>query len=137
MIKTIMSRTYGATETKSTFFVMNGEALLFRCKAIELPDLGNQKKFSCIPEGIYDVAKYDSPTKGSCFHVLDVPDRDSILIHKGNYAAGNHIDTLGCILPGTHFSDINEDGFIDITESTKTLENLLAVLPDKFKLHIL
>jgi hypothetical protein len=59
------------------------------------------------------------------------------LIHKGNYASGNHVDTLGCILPGSCFVDLNEDGNIDIAESTKTLNDLLAVLPESFKLIIL
>jgi hypothetical protein len=136
-MKAILSRTYGPHETKSTLFVMNGEALLFRCKCIELPNNGNQKNTSCIPEGVYNVEKYHSPTKGDCFWVKDVPGRDSILIHKGNYAAGDHKDTLGCILPGTHFVDINDDGYIDIGDSTKTMENLLAILTETFKLYIL
>jgi len=44
---------------------------------------------------------------------------------------------MGCILPGSHFEDINNDGNIDIVESTKTLKELLEILPDTFKLCIL
>jgi len=43
---------------------------------------------------------------------------------------------LGCILPGAFFIDINDDGFIDIVESTKTMKELLEILPKKFKLII-
>lgn len=136
-MKAIISRTYGASETIGSFFAMNGEGLVYRCKTIELPDLGNQKNFSCIPEGIYDVEKIISPNKNECFHVLNVPNRDSILIHKGNYAAGYHVDTLGCILPGSRFEDVNSDGNLDVVESGKTMNDLLTLLPDKFKLIII
>jgi hypothetical protein len=136
-MKVVISRTYGKNETRGSLFVLDGHDLLFRCKTIELPNLGNQHNISCIPEDIYDCIKYDSPTKGKCFHVLNVQNRDSILIHKGNYVAGSHIDSKGCILPGNYFSNINEDGFIDVAESTKALEMLLSLLPDSFKLYVL
>lgn len=135
-MKMILSRTYGPLETRSTLFVMSGQEVAYRCKSIELPDLNNQKKFSCIPEGIYDVVKHNSPKHGNCFHVLNVPDRDNILIHKGNYASGKQVDTLGCILPGEYFEDINNDGNIDVGGSTRAMHNLLSILPDKFKLII-
>ena len=136
-MKAIISRTYNASETIGSMFVMNGEEKLFACKTIELPDLGNQPNCSCIPEGTYDVVKWVSPSKGRCFKLLQVPARSNILIHSGNYAAGLHPDTLGCILPGKYFSDINEDRFVDVVESWATMKRLLNVLPDKFKLYIL
>jgi hypothetical protein len=132
-MKCIISRSYGKFETLGTFMVMDGEKPVFKCKCLELPDNGNQHDTSCIPEGIYDVIKYTSPTKGECFHVLSVPWRDSILIHKGNYKS----DTLGCILVGSYFVDINDDGNLDVAESTKTLKSLLEILPDRFKLVII
>lgn len=136
-MKAIISRTYLPSETKGSFYIMEGERLVFRCKCLELPNNGNQKNYSCIPEGVYDVEKYHSPGKGECFWVKDVPGRDSILIHKGNFAAGKKVDTQGCILPGAFFTDINFDGFIDIGDSTVTMEKLLEVLPERFKLHII
>jgi hypothetical protein len=136
-MKVIISRTYGKMETISSFYIMEGEQLPFKCKAIELPDNGNQHKVSCIPEGIYDVVKWFSPSKGKCFHILNVPDRDNILIHSGNYATGKQVDTLGCILPGKTLIDINGDGNLDVTDSRTTMDQLLTILPDKFKLHIL
>ena len=136
-MKVVISRDYGKNETKGSLFVLNGSELLYRCKTIELPNNGNRRNMSCIPEGTYDTIKYDSPTKGKCFWVQDVPGRDSILIHKGNYVSGSKIDSQGCILPGNYFDDLNEDGFIDIAESTLALEMLLRLLPDSFKLVII
>lgn len=132
-MKTILSRTYNRNETLGTLMVMDGEHPLFKCKTIELPDLGNQPNCSCIPEGVYDVVKHVSPRHGKCFAVLNVPGRTDILIHKGNYTT----DTLGCILPGAGFCDLNNDGNIDVFDSTKTMDQLLGLLPDKFKLYIL
>ena len=134
-MKAIIVRGYDKNFTKGSLFVMDGDKKLFELKSLELPDNGNQHNTSCIPEGIYDVEKY--AWKYECFHVLDVPDRDGILIHIGNYAAGEKIDTKGCILVGTYFTDLNSDGFIDVAESTKALSKLLLTLPDRFKLYIL
>jgi hypothetical protein len=136
-MKGIISRTYNKNETLGSFLIMEGEKTIYKCKTIELAWNGNQHNTSCIPESTYDVVKYNSPTKGECFHVKDVKDRDSILIHIGDYAAGEKVDTMGCILPGSHFEDINNDGNIDVVESTKTLKELLEILPDTFKLYIL
>jgi hypothetical protein len=136
-MKAILSRTYNQNETLGSLLVFSGHEIKYRCKTIELPENGNQHNTSCIPEGVYDVIKMNHPDKGMCFRILNVPNRDGILIHKGNYAAGNHVDTLGCILPGSCFIDLNEDGSLDIAESTKTMNELLAILPQSFKLHIL
>ena len=136
-MKVIISREYGTLETTGCFYVFNGNESIFNCKTIELPDKGNQHNISCIPAGEYKVVKTISPSKGECFHVLDVPGRSHILIHIGNYATGSKVDTQGCILVGSRFADINNDGNIDVVESTITLRKLLKILPDKFILHII
>ena len=136
-MKTIMSRTYNQNETLSSFFVLEGEKLIFSCKTIELASNGNRKNISCINEGMYWAIKYDSPAKGLVFLLLDVPGRDAIEIHAGNFVTGERRDSLGCILPGAFFFDINNDGHIDIGESRKTMDKLLALLPEKFQLFII
>lgn len=131
-MKAILSRTYNNNETLGTLMIMEGEKPLFKCKTIELPWYNNQNNFSCIPEGVYDVTKWDSPRHGKCFKVLDVPNRTDILWHKGNYTT----DTKGCILPGAGFVDLNNDGSLDVFDSTKTMNSLLEILPDNFKMII-
>lgn len=133
----VISRKYGKTETLGSLFVLFGYELLFSCKTIELPDNGNQHNVSCIPAGNYNVVKFNSPNKGKVFFLENVPGRDAIEIHAGNYVSGNHIDSKGCILVGSAFDDINEDGFIDIIESRKTLNRLMMILPDEFSLIII
>jgi len=136
-MKVIISRAYNKNETQGSLFVLNGIDLFFKCKTIELPFNGNQHNTSCIPEGEYKVMKVKRPNGDYAFLILDVPNRSNILIHKGNYAAGSHVDTLGCILPGKYFTDINDDGYVDIAESTVAMQTLLDLLPEKFKIYIL
>ena len=111
----------------------SGITKVFECKTMELPWKDNQRKISCIPAGTYTVRKHNSPTHGKCFKIFDVPGRDDILIHKGNF----NKNTLGCVLVGKDFIDINDDGTADITSSGATLEKMFMLLTDEFKLSIL
>lgn len=106
----------------------------FEFVTLELPDKQNQRRISCIPEGDYLVIKMAPTAKRNYeyFHVQDVPGRDAILFHPGNYTS----QILGCILPGEAHVDLNHDGQPDITNTTATLKILAAMLPDKFKLTI-
>jgi len=118
--------------------VFDGFNKLYECKTIELPWKENARQISCIPgQGkSYKCIQIVSPSKGTCFHIQDVPGRDAVLIHKGNYATGRKVDTLGCILPGMYFMDINKDGYPDVADSTTAMEMLLKILPDTFTLTI-
>lgn len=57
----------------------------------------NARNKSCIPFGEYKVEPWLSKKFGRCLKVLNVPGREAILIHAGNYRE----DTKGCILIGT------------------------------------
>ena len=113
----------------------NGKVIaeeIFTCKTLELPWKNNQRNVSCIPEGPYTVEKRWTQERQNHFHVLNVPDRSFILIHSGNY----YSHTLGCILPGQDLTDINNDGFKDVTQSKATLTKLNEILPKSFELTI-
>lgn len=100
---------------------------------LELSWKNNEKKISCIPKGKYKVRKRTSAKYGEHFHVLNVPNRDFILVHWGNY----HTDILGCILPGKGLADINKDGRLDVTSSRQAMKEMLAALPNEFDLEII
>ena len=136
-IKAVISRLYTTTETKGAFLILDGDTLLYECKTIELPFKDNLRQESCILEGVYDVIKVIKEDGKQVFLILNVPGRDGIEIHIGNYIQGNHPDTKGCILPGTYFTDINQDGYIDIANSGYEMKKLLELLPDRFKLYII
>ena len=72
------------------------------CVTLELPWKDNKPEVSCIPKGEYRIKKVVSPKYGSVFQVMNVPNRDHILIHKGNFTT----DVLGCILLGEYFEQI-------------------------------
>jgi len=101
-------------------------------KTLELGWHDNKKRVSCIPKGTYDVVKRNSPKYGAHFHILNVPNRDYILIHHGNF----YTDILGCILVGTQHTDINGDGLRDVVNSKVAMAQLNKLLPDSFKLTI-
>ncbi|MAG45057.1 hypothetical protein CL633_04185 [bacterium] len=75
---------------------LNGE---FYGHTLELPWNDNKKGISCIPKGVYEVKKRHtekSKYKYEHLHILDVRDRELILMHIGNYPK----NSKGCILLG-------------------------------------
>ena len=136
-MKLVLSRTYHNNFTLGSMFVLDGERLAYHCKSIELPWLNNQRNVSCIPEGTYNVIKDYSVNRGNIFRLLWVRDRSGILIHIGNFVAGYQKDSEGCILPGDYFFDLNNDGMLDVAESTIAMRKLWEVLPDRFKLIVI
>ena len=74
----------------------NGE---FYGHTLELPWKDNEKRASCIPKGVYEVKKRhteESKYKYEHLHILDVENRELILLHIGNYPK----NSKGCILLG-------------------------------------
>ena len=128
-------------QTLGTFTITKNNAVTFTCKTIELPWKNNERKVSCIPDGVYRTIRHRSQSYGECFWVQDVPGRSEILIHHGNYAASINPktgtpDTKGCILPGEKHADVNADGIPDVTSSVNTMKKLREILPDAFELVI-
>ena len=132
----ILSRNYRDKETTSCVYVFSGDQIVFNCKALELPNLGNQHNISCIPEGTYTVVKYSDVKHPNTFWVQNVPCRTGILIHIGNFVNGIKIDSEGCILPGTEFQDIDGNGSLDVVHPDVAMSALNQNLPSTFKLII-
>lgn len=106
----------------------------FACDTLERAYKNNERRVSCIPPGRHPCRKVGPTEKIPYphFQVLDVPNRDGICGHAGN----KYTDSLGCILFGMGFSDINKDGELDILNSRNTFDRLMAILPDEFMLTI-
>jgi|TARA_R110002110_G_scaffold186319_2_gene393359 hypothetical protein len=88
--------TFTEESTVGELFI-NGERI---CDTLENPYLDNQRNISCIPEGEYPVRlrlARESATR-DYLHLLiqDVPNRDFILVHRGNFPS----QTQGCLLVG-------------------------------------
>lgn len=96
----ILERIYLALGTIGTMTFNDGTKFC----TLERPWADNQRRISCIPEGIYKMRQRYSPlitklTGGDyelAWEVCDVKGRDYILVHPGNYIS----DSEGCILVG-------------------------------------
>jgi hypothetical protein len=111
---------------------------LYCCSTLELPWKDNIQGISSIPPGTYDIVKHESPSLGNVFYIKNVPDRDLIYIHIGNYAsgAGAKNEIRGCILVGTSIDDINHDGVPDIAYSRLAFDELWENIGDRAQITI-
>ena len=123
---------YGISTLGRMYVVDNEGFVLYDCCTLELPYLNNQQNISCIPKGQYDVVKRNSARFKDHLHILNVPNRTWILIHSGSFKQ----DTLGCVLVGTDWQDIDGDEELDLINSKKALSELLNILPSTFTLEI-
>jgi len=97
MINLLLIRDTFSKESVIGELFINGERI---CDTLENPWKDNQRNISCIPEGEYPVRLRLARESASrdYLHLLvqDVPNRDYILLHRGNTPK----DTSGCILVG-------------------------------------
>lgn len=99
------------------------------CVTLELPWLNNQHNISCIPTGIYRCVRHNSQQHPNTWQLLNVPNRDDILLHVGNFLK----NTKGCILAALQFSGTGPA----ILTSDLALDLLNRVLPEEFDLTII
>ena len=133
-MKALLSRTLESDkQTTGYFYLYDKEGTqIFRAVALELPDRDNETFVSRIPAGTYTVKKRFSKKYQHHYHIKDVPDRTLILIHPGNY----YHNTKGCVLLGTKFRDINQDGERDVYISRPVVQRLLEKAGKGFQLTI-
>ena len=117
----IIRDTFTDKSTIGTLYI-NGEKF---CDTLENPYLDNKRNISCIPVGQYKVRlrlARESATR-DYLHLLvqDVPNRDWILVHIGNYPS----QTQGCILVGNgRQQDIVENSRLAMDLVIKEILNL-------------
>lgn len=97
------------------------------CVTCERPPTGDHP---CIPQGVYDVEAYESPTHGQVWQIMNVPNRTNIEIHAANWPA----QLLGCIAVGESIDLIM--GVMGVSNSDATLIMLRNTLPKAFELAI-
>jgi len=93
------------------------------CLTIERQWKDNKPNESCIPKGEYLCKKIQSEHFGFTYEITGVPNRDSVLIHKGNLQTNSH----GCVILGEQFGILNDkcavlssgDAFTEFTERLK------------------
>ena len=120
--------------TIQTLGVLRGDGLDRSLNVLERPWRDNRRNDSCVPpapggSAIYTLKHRSVPwSKFDYPHLVveNVPSRDHILFHRGNY----YSQIKGCKLPGLDFSNVNNDGLVDVTDSKKALRLLLDSVPE-------
>lgn len=97
------------------------------CVTLEKQWRDNARNISCIPSGIYSCAPHNGAKYKNVWRLDNVPGRDGILIHAGNFES----ETQGCILVGSGFLSRG------ISNSQAALDKLRLILPKTFQLEII
>jgi hypothetical protein len=138
----------GFFQTLGTLRVFDPESgkLIYSCKTLELPWRDNKRYISCIPpapdaEGeVYEwTLRNPSPSFAyTHIHIKDVKDRTGILVHRGNWVGytPEESHSLGCILVGKDYAFINKDEYLDVTNSTQAMNELVQLLPQEGKISV-
>jgi len=116
-------------DDSATLGILTVEGVEFH--TLELPWMGNARRHSCIPEGRYTLRGRPSKvvhdtSRGRWqdgWEVTDVPDRDHIMFHVGNWPK----DTEGCILIGDQFSWERHNGPM-VTNSLRAFDTFMKAL---------
>lgn len=130
----------GLKQILGDLFVLENEAVLFKCDTLELPDLnndgkeGNEQGQSCIPEGTYVCIKREATKAIPYKHILitGIPGRGGVCIHKANFVS----QIKGCIAVGMKEVDLNGDGIADVSQSGVAFDKIMELTPNEFKLTI-
>jgi Family of unknown function (DUF5675) len=94
---------------------------------IELPWLDNLTQISCIPEGRYELVKRWSPKFNRHLQVMNVSQRESILIHPANDAMH---ELKGCIAPVSLITGVGKGSSSRL--ALETLTSLVYGALDQF-----
>ena len=89
----------GPNNDDGTFGILSDEDMNPLFLTFEEGQRGNKRSISAIPAGLYKVRRFSSEKHPNSWQVLNVPGRDSILIHVIN----TEKDTEGCIGLGMEF----------------------------------
>ena len=91
-------------DDQGTIGVMFIPEVAWSCFTNELPDRDNERNFSRILAGEYECQMVESKKFGAVYLLLNVPERDGVLIHSGTWAGdtkkGWKSHVLGCIEVG-------------------------------------
>lgn len=92
---------------------------LFSALSLERGWRNNEQSVSCVPLGEYKVVLEWSPRcQKMLWELKDVPNRSECKFHASNF----WFQLNGCIALGRATTDINHDGYFDVTSSASTMK---------------
>ena len=110
--------------THGCLLVLDDVREMARLWTLELPWKANQRSISRIPVGRYKVTPEQHAKLGWVLRLHDVPNRDGVLIHAGNYPSHTH----GCILCGQALMDLDTDSLADVSRSRAAMTELANLI---------
>ena len=113
-------------QTTGTFTVINNEGWpIFTCPCIERGDRNNELSVSNVKAGTYDlVFEYSPRFDTGLYELYGVPGRSECKIHQANYW-----DQLnGCIALGAYLVNLNNDKYMDLASSVKTVNDFHRIM---------
>lgn len=115
-----------------TFGAMLIGAQVF-CSTLEPADLLNKSFVSSIPAQQYICERIIAPTFGETFQIMNVPDRENVLFHKGNIID----NTAGCVILGQYRDKLLQEKRA-LSNSGDTFKSFLDIMTgiDMFSLTI-
>jgi hypothetical protein len=107
---------------------------LFSAITLERGWRNNERNVSCVPLGTYKIVlEYSNRFKTELWELKDVPNRSECKFHSANY----WYQLNGCISLGVQLLDINKDGYVDVTQSKRTMSIFHDVLRDYKELELI
>lgn len=98
---------------------------VFISPCIERGNRNNQNNVSSVPVGIYPlVLEYSPKFKTDLYELKNVPGRSECKIHASNY----WYQLNGCISPGAYLTNLNNDKYMDLAASKRTLNDFMRIL---------
>lgn len=133
-MKVILTRQFFTNKQTTGYMQVLNERdeCIFTCMTLELAWLDNKVGLSCIPKGVYNCVRCQSPKRGIYYSVESVRGRSCILVHSGNY----YTQIAGCILIGRSLVKLNDDDQHDLTFSIPTLNIFQELVGRSFTLQI-
>ena len=112
-------------QTLGECFITEDSKDLFKANSLERADDNNKPDISCIPRGTYKVVyEYSDKFKTMLWEIKDVPNRSECKFHSANF--WHQIN--GCVALGDKLTDIDGDGYRDVTNSKNTMKRFHKVL---------
>ena len=135
MKKVIITRFYQENNlTIGRLLVIEGFSILFECYTLERGWKNNSKNISRIPASNYKcVYEYSNKFNTKLYEIKGVKNRSECKFHGANYWH----QLSGCIALGEKTKHIDKDGYIDVTNSVKSLDRFEDILNGMIEFDLL
>ncbi|MEI6865804.1 DUF5675 family protein [Flavicella sp.] len=113
-------------QTLSSAVIINPiRQLVYSSVMLERGWRNNENRVSCLPIGIYPlVLEYSPAFKMDLWEIKESGHRSECKFHAANFWK----QLNGCVAPGRRPRDLDNDGYLDVTDSKKTLADFHKAL---------